>query len=377
MSTCSPDGLMGFVNLSGGPPTPTILSNITVKGYPLTVGFAPRTTAPTLNGNLIQGEGTDTLQYKGTTYTLQNAQFNNPTHIGYVPNQSIIQCELSLTFYNPQVIGTYPSVILLIVPIMTGNSDIRMTYIQNILNPTTDVSDCSLQSIFEDNSVNTMVSYGYKPCISLSSLTTPYTFMGSLNTYVLYFSNGITMTQGEASDLNMLVTASLGGNAPYPAFELPPSVLNGMATVLSLVETDGTMMPSTVDASGTLGSSQASVSSTEFTTLFQYFNQSPGITNTPPVAFCPSYTTTQYQCLPFSKFYDISNNVVSRKLSDILPGSSGVLPDSSTEFGIEIFIDVLIGLIVFLLIVFLVYIICSSVFGSGATSSTGGSSSAE
>ena len=353
---------MGFVNLAGGPPTTTTLSNITVKGIPLTVSFAPRTTPPSLLGNLIQGEGTDTLQYKGTTYTLQNAQFNAPTHTGYVPTQSTIVCELSLTFYNPQVVGTYPSVILLIVPIMTGNSDVRMTYIQNILNPTTDLSDCSLQSIFEDNSVNTMVSYGYKPCISLSSLTTPYTFTGSLNTYVLYFSNGITMTQGEASALNMLVTASIGGNAPYPPFELPSSVLNGMATVLTMVEADGVVAPSTVDASGQLGSIQLSVSSSEFLTLFQYFNQSPGVTNSPSAASCPSYYTTQYQCLPFNKFYDLSGSIGNPsgtqvvKLSDLMntPTTDPMVSFSDTW---TVILDIIIGLVGFIIVAAIVYTI--------------------
>jgi len=304
MSACPLGGINGFVNLTG-PPSPTALSNSPplVNGTPLLINFAPRTTPPSIVGNLIQGEGTDTLLYKGATYTLLTAQINAVSHNGYTSTPP--QCELSLTFSNPQAIGTYPSVILLIVPIMLGNSDVRMTYFQSLLNQdsTQALTNISLETIFTDNSINTMVSYGYKPCINLANPTTNE-ITGSLNLYVLYFSNGIVMTQSEFNVFNQSVTIQQG-------FELPSQVLGGMATVLTTTtDSNGDLVPLTTSTAGQIGTSQLSASTNDFLNMFQYFAQSPGVSTTPTSPSSPAYTTTQYKCLPFNKFRDLSANLV-------------------------------------------------------------------
>jgi len=63
---CPPDVNTGFIQLVG-PIQQADLNNITVKSYPLSISFAPRTTVPTLMGNRIDESTENTCTYRGKT----------------------------------------------------------------------------------------------------------------------------------------------------------------------------------------------------------------------------------------------------------------------------------------------------------------------
>jgi hypothetical protein len=165
------------------------------------------------------------------------------------------------------------------------------------------------------------------------------------------------MTQNEANGLSQLVSS----DGPYPPFELPSSILNGMATVDTVVETDGNIVPATVSTTGQLGSSILSPSSPDFLNLIQYFSQSPGIANSPSNNSCPSYTTSQYKCMPFNKFRDLSGNLADPNnpyvtLQDRIAGGSSLQGTVSMSAGDiwPIILDVVLGVLALVFIVFFI-----------------------
>lgn len=367
MSTCPVGSITGFVNLAG---TPTIsrIESIMVKGSPLTINFAPRTTPPSLVGNLINEDSGNTILYKGTQYSLQSAQIAMPSHSGYVNQTQAPILELSLTFWNPQVVGTYPTVILFIVPIMAGNEDVRAVYLQQLMNA--DVATTTIASLQDMFGIG-MASYGYKTCIDLAPQQGQEGTPSNLAVYVLYFLNGIVLTQQEAVTLQALVTPTGGQIPPY---QIPPSLLNGMSTVQAFqIADDGSTVPTSLSSQGVVGTQQLSSSTDEFANVFQYFIKPPSVGSSSG-ASCPAYYTSQYKCLPFNKFYDISGNLSDPSggqvvLKSILPQNVanqiqagqdvGFFSPSNPNFWDNI-MDFFLGIIVLIVAIVIIWAVASA-----------------
>jgi len=322
-----------------------------VKGSPLTINFAPRTTPPSLVGNLINEDSGNTILYKGTQYSLQSAQIAMPSHGGYVNQTQAPILELSLTFWNPQVVGTYPTVILFIVPIMAGNEDVRAVYLQQLMNA--DVASTTIASLQDMFGIG-MASYGYKTCIDLAPQQGQEGTPSNLAVYVLYFLNGIVLTQQEAVTLQALVTPTGGQIPPY---QIPPSLLNGMSTVQAFeIADDGSTVPTSLSSQGVVGSQQLSSNTDEFTNVFQYFIKPPTV-GTSPGASCPAFTTSQYKCMPFNKFRDLSGNLADPNnpyvtLQDRIAGGPAMQGTVSADPGLlnpgdtwAIVIDIVVSLL--------------------------------
>jgi hypothetical protein len=70
---CPSDVNTGFIQLVG-PIQQQDLNTITVKSYPLSISFAPRTTVPTLLGNRIDESTENTCTYRGQRFSLVDVQ---------------------------------------------------------------------------------------------------------------------------------------------------------------------------------------------------------------------------------------------------------------------------------------------------------------
>lgn len=300
-ASCPLDAVKGFVNLTTFP-TPSRIEAVLVKGSPLIINFAPRTTPPSIVNNILDEGPSNTILYKGVQYSLLSAQITLPSHSGYaMTSQSAPVMELSLTF-SGQVLPSYPSVILFVIPLYVGTGDIRASYLQQLLNADAASSTAvSLESIFTEG----MSSFGYKTCIDLAT-EGQGSAASSINMYVLYFLGGISLSQQEAVALATLISPQ-GGNPP--AYGLPPPLMNGLFTVSAYTfDSNGAMVPNALSPQGLIGTQQLSTATDEFTNVFQYFTKPPAV-GTTPASSCPAYTTSQYRCLPFNKFYDISGSL--------------------------------------------------------------------
>jgi len=351
-ASCPLDAVKGFVNLTT-PPTPSRNEAILVKGSPLIINFAPRTTPPsTVNYNTLDEGPSNTVLYKGSQYSLLSAQIALPTHSGYV-NNGLVVLELTLTFWNPQVVGTYPSIILFVIPILLGTNDARTNYLLQLINPdATNSSVVTLQDLIANES---MLSYGYKSCLDLVATNEPAT---SLNMYVLYFPYGIFISEQSLISLASVIIPK--GENP-PTYKLPAQLLNGKNTVSSYALEDGEMVPMSVSSDGVIGTQQLSSATDEFLNVFQCFSKPPSV-GTPQGASCPAYTTSQYKCLPFNKFYDISGSLNDPSggwvtLKDRKGGGASVQQSFwSSGFNSEVVIDIVITFSVLLGVAFIIWL---------------------
>lgn len=135
---CPADVNTGFIELIGPIKTPE-LQTIAVDSYPLSISFAPRTTAPTLVGNRIDESTENTCTYKGQRFHLVDTQICSSLHKGYVMpemNETPV-AELILTF----AAGSSPSDlqaqsgILLCLPIYDSGFPQHHHYLTQIIDP--------------------------------------------------------------------------------------------------------------------------------------------------------------------------------------------------------------------------------------------------
>ena len=141
---CPSDVNTGFIQLVG-PIQQQDLITITVKSYPLSISFAPRTTIPSLIGNRIDESTENTCTYRGQRFSLVDVQLCTPTSKGYVlPGQTAVPvAELILSFSA----NTAPndlaglSGILMCVPIYDSGSPNHGDYLNQLIDP--DVPSCS------------------------------------------------------------------------------------------------------------------------------------------------------------------------------------------------------------------------------------------
>lgn len=309
MSLCPIGVQTGIIQLAG-PITITQLNDIKVNGSPFTASFAPRTTAPTLVGNVVNETSDNTILYKGIKYQLiGGVQICTPTSTGYqLPGRTLTSSlELIIPFVNLQVIGTYPTCILLIVPIYNSSFSFHAGYLQQLINTDT-YPAAALQTVFFENEGDTsQVSMAYNTCIDMSNAEGQY---ANSNMRCYYFPEGINLTGQDFQTIQGLLTQN-GANT-IPSFFLPPVLLNnGMNTVTAFTISDvGQKIPTETSTSGTLYLSRLSISSSEFTKQFQYFDKPIALSSSTFQKTCPYYTTQQYKCTPFNRLRDLSGNMV-------------------------------------------------------------------
>ena len=80
---CPSDVNTGFIELVG-PIQQQDLTNISIKSYPLSISFAPRTTIPSLIGNRIDESTENTCTFKGQRFSLVDVQICSITNKGYI-----------------------------------------------------------------------------------------------------------------------------------------------------------------------------------------------------------------------------------------------------------------------------------------------------
>jgi hypothetical protein len=85
---CPTDVNTGFIQLVG-PIQQKDLNTITIKSYPLSISFAPRTIIPSLIGNRIDESTENTCTFKGQRFSLVDVQICSVANIGYsLPGQT-------------------------------------------------------------------------------------------------------------------------------------------------------------------------------------------------------------------------------------------------------------------------------------------------
>jgi hypothetical protein len=133
---CPPDVNTGFIQLVG-PILQQDLNSITVKSYPLSISFAPRTTVPTLIGNRIDESTENTCTFKGQRFSLVDVQICSVTNQGYIlPGQTERPvAELILSFSANQQAQSLASLsgILLCVPIYDTGAPSHGDYINQLI----------------------------------------------------------------------------------------------------------------------------------------------------------------------------------------------------------------------------------------------------
>ena len=100
---CPSDVNTGFIDLVG-PISQQDLNTITVKSYPLSLSFKPRTTPPSLIGNRIDESTENTCSYRGNKFSLVDVQICNVVSKGYnLPgktSKSVAELVLSFSANN-------------------------------------------------------------------------------------------------------------------------------------------------------------------------------------------------------------------------------------------------------------------------------------
>ncbi len=322
-----PEGVnTGIIELTG-PITSSILESIAIQQSPISISFGARKTPPAIIGNRIDESSDNTILYKGIKYTLASGgQICAPLHRGYtIPGQTIApRAELVLSFSNSSVVGSYPTGILLCLPIYEGSEGMHSAYIEQMFN--SDAPAANLQTLFFDNEKDmSQISLSYKTCFDTMNVLTPESY----TIQVIYFPNGITLTSQifeklikvatQTKDYEVKEKDSKTGKVKekeiskrqFPVFELPPALRNAQWTVRSYkYDKDGNKTPSILSPEGYLYTTQYSSASDEFKNRFQFFTKPPSLPGKFSSDMCPYYKTTQYKCVPFNSITDLSGDYV-------------------------------------------------------------------
>jgi hypothetical protein len=141
---CPSDVNTGFIQLVG-PIQQQDLNTITVKSYPLSISFAPRTTIPSLIGNRIDESTENTCTYRGQRFSLVDVQICTPTSKGYtLPGQTtepVAELVLSFSANNGAQDLSSLSGILMCIPIYDSGAPNHADYINQLIDP--EVPSCS------------------------------------------------------------------------------------------------------------------------------------------------------------------------------------------------------------------------------------------
>ena len=134
---CPSDVNTGFIELVG-PIQQQDLTSISVKSYPLSISFAPRTTIPSLIGNRIDESTENTCTFKGQRFSLVDVQICSVTNKNYIlPGQTerpVAELIISFSANTSAQNLSNLSGILMCVPIFdsgVGHSE----YLNQIIDP--------------------------------------------------------------------------------------------------------------------------------------------------------------------------------------------------------------------------------------------------
>lgn len=140
---CPHDVNTGFIQLVG-PILQQDLNSISIKSYPLSISFAPRTTPPTLIGNRFDESTENTCTYKGQRFSLVDVQICSVTNQGYMlPGQTTKPVgELILSFSANRTADNLSTLsgILLCVPIFDTGNISHADYLNQLIDP--DIPSC-------------------------------------------------------------------------------------------------------------------------------------------------------------------------------------------------------------------------------------------
>ena len=141
---CPSDVNTGFIQLVG-PILQQDLNSITVKSYPLSISFAPRTTIPTLIGNRLDESTENTCTYRGQRFSLVDVQICSVTNQGYIlpgiTQKPVAELILSFSANNqPQDLAGL-SGILMCVPIFDSGTPTHGSYLNQIIDPSAPACD--------------------------------------------------------------------------------------------------------------------------------------------------------------------------------------------------------------------------------------------
>ena len=298
MSFCPLDAQTGFIQLSG-PIDQDLLTRIQAVSTPFTASFSPRQNKPLLQGTIIDDGTNNTILYNSIRYQLASyVQICKPSHAGYIlPGMSaarVPEMELVLTYTNMSAGGSYPTGILVIVPIYSAESGSsqRGNYLRQFLGDA--YPTATLQSIFGTGEQQDpdMKAMSYMTCVDILD------GQNRKKTYLrcFYFPRGIELAPREYASFKATVTA--GGTRALSEFRLIPILRYDTGT-------------------GEIAKTQLSTASAGFKTKFQYFTKPIGVTGPGGENTCPYYPTSKYKCVPFNTLRDLSGN-------QVIPGGTGL-----------------------------------------------------
>jgi hypothetical protein len=136
---CPSDVNTGFIQLVG-PILQQDLNSITIKSYPLSISFAPRTTIPTLIGNRIDESTENTCTFRGQRFSLVDVQISSVANQGYtLPGQTekpVAELIISFSANNAAQDLSGLSGILMCVPIFDSGTPSHGDYLNQLIDPT-------------------------------------------------------------------------------------------------------------------------------------------------------------------------------------------------------------------------------------------------
>ncbi len=135
---CPSDVNTGFIQLVG-PIQQQDLNTITVKSYPLSVSFAPRTTIPSLIGNRIDESTENTCTYRGQRFSLVDIQICSTVSKGYILpgklSEPVAELVLSFSANTAAQELSMLSGILMCVPIYDSGTPSHADYLNQLIDP--------------------------------------------------------------------------------------------------------------------------------------------------------------------------------------------------------------------------------------------------
>jgi hypothetical protein len=285
---CPLNATTGFQILQGQIDT-GVLTSIREETYPGIISFSPRQVPPTLVGGTIDESTANTIQIKGITYKLTSTQICNPTHKTFtLPGaKNVPVLDLVLTFYvkTKSTSANYANMVLMILPIYESNQESYSAYLNQLLDTT--LPAANLQTLFYASPTDTSAkSIQYSMCIDIVNGATK----SNLNTLVLYFPRGCTVTQQHSALLK---------SNNVTDYRVPPVILEPWETVMSYtIQPDGTKVPSNMSREGYIPTTQIAIDS--FKKICQYLTQPPKLPSQYNSNVSPSYTN-QFQCVPLDQ----------------------------------------------------------------------------
>lgn len=330
---CPLGATAGFLEVTG-PITPTQVKAVEVNGTSLIFQFAPRTTPPTMVGNHIDEDPNNTVLYKGIRYGLIDVQINDQTQQGFTLAPGTVAFEVNLTFASTQAPPTYPSMIVLAVPVFAAKEEYHAGYFGQLVD--TDLPAASIQTLFFDNEKDTLAtSFSYQTCIELIGTGEGQGSVNSFSARVFVFPMGAALSPQDAANLADVFAKQSGG--VLPPYQLPVGFRGTAQTMLSFqVNEEGEKIPTELSDVGQISVMPISPVSDTFKNTVQFFRKPPVISGGFSDKQCPYYTTTQYKCVPFSALSDLSGNQVvmnGQSLAQVIQQQNSVIGQGIFSMG--------------------------------------------